>query len=142
MLMSWIWTGMVGISILCALWSGQGVQLAGAVFQGAQSGVSLVFSMVGAVCLWLWDWCYRCAAVSFRSGDFDIGGRQLPEAYGERNVRAMKVQVLPGPTMELHSSSRSVPPLQQRWGPVILQVWQPLLYPVVREPCSGCGSPH
>ena len=27
-------------------------------------------------------------------------------------------------------------------GPVILQVWQPLLYPVVREPCSGCGSPH
>ena len=52
MLMSWIWTGMVGISILCALWSGQGVQLAGAVFQGAQSGVSLVFSMVGAVCLW------------------------------------------------------------------------------------------
>lgn len=53
-----------------------------------------------------------------------------------------EVQVLPGPTMELHSSSRSVPPLQQRWGPVILQVWQPLLYPVVREPCSGCGSPH
>ena len=91
-------------------------------------------------CFWLWDWCYRCAAVSFRSGDFDIGGRQLPEAYGERNVRAMKVQVMPGPTMELHSSSRSVPPLQQRWGLVILQVWQPLLYPVVREPCSGCGS--
>ena len=52
MLMSWIWTGMVGISILCALWNGQGAQLAGAVFQGAQSGVSLVLSMVGAVCLW------------------------------------------------------------------------------------------
>lgn len=52
MLMSWIWTGMVGISILCALWNGQGAQLAGAVFQGAQSGVSLVFSMAGAVCLW------------------------------------------------------------------------------------------
>lgn len=52
MLMSWIWTGMVGISILCALWNGQGAQLAGAVFQGAQSGVSLVISMAGAVCLW------------------------------------------------------------------------------------------
>ena len=52
MLMSWIWTGMVGISILCALWNGQGAQLAGAVFQGAQSGVSLVLSMAGAVCLW------------------------------------------------------------------------------------------
>ncbi len=52
MLMSWIWTGMVGISILCALWNGQGAQLAGAVFQGAQSGVGLVLSMAGAVCLW------------------------------------------------------------------------------------------
>ena len=52
MLMSWIWTGMVGVSILCALWNGQGAQLAGAVFQGAQSGVSLVLSMAGAVCLW------------------------------------------------------------------------------------------
>ena len=52
MLMSWIWTGMVGISILCALWNGQGAQLAGAVFQGAQSGVSLILSMAGAVCLW------------------------------------------------------------------------------------------
>lgn len=52
MLMSWIWTGMVGISILWALWNGQGAQLAGAVFQGAQSGVSLVLSMAGAVCLW------------------------------------------------------------------------------------------
>lgn len=52
MLMSWIWAGMVGISILCALWNGQGAQLAGAVFQGAQSGVSLVISMAGAVCLW------------------------------------------------------------------------------------------
>lgn len=52
MLMSWIWTGMVGVSVLCALWNGQGAQLAGAVFQGAQSGVSLVISMAGAVCLW------------------------------------------------------------------------------------------
>lgn len=52
MLMSWIWTGMVGISILCALWNRQGAQLAGAVFQGAQSGVGLVISMAGAVCLW------------------------------------------------------------------------------------------
>lgn len=36
-------------------------------------------------------------AVSFRFRDFGIGGRQLPEAYGERNVRAMKVQVRRGP---------------------------------------------
>ena len=50
--MGWIWTGMVGISILCAVLNGQGAQLAAAVFQGAQSGVTLVISMAGAVCLW------------------------------------------------------------------------------------------
>lgn len=52
MLMGWIWTGMVGISILCAVLNGQGAQLAAAVFQGAGSGVTLVLSMAGAVCLW------------------------------------------------------------------------------------------
>ena len=52
MLMGWIWTGMVGLSILCAVWNGQGTQLAAAVFQGAGSGVTLVLSMAGAVCLW------------------------------------------------------------------------------------------
>ena len=52
MLMGWIWTGMVGISILCAVLGGRGTELAQAVFQGAQSGVALVISMAGAVCLW------------------------------------------------------------------------------------------
>ncbi|HCI64014.1 MAG TPA: spore maturation protein A [Clostridiales bacterium] len=52
MLMGWIWTGMVGISILCAVLNGEGSELAAAVFQGAGSGVTLVISMAGAVCLW------------------------------------------------------------------------------------------
>jgi len=50
--MSWIWAGMVGTSILCAALSGRGSDLAAAVFQGAQSGITLVISMAGAVCLW------------------------------------------------------------------------------------------
>ena len=52
MLMGWIWTGMVGISILCAVLNGEGSELAATVFQGAGSGVTLVISMAGAVCLW------------------------------------------------------------------------------------------
>lgn len=52
MLMGWIWTGMVGISILCAVLNGEGSELAAAVFQGAGSGVTLVISMTGSVCLW------------------------------------------------------------------------------------------
>ena len=72
MLMSWIWTGMVGISILCALWNGQGAQLAGAVFQGAHAGVSLVISMAGAVCLWS-----GVAAVMEAAGIMEILSRLL-----------------------------------------------------------------
>lgn len=52
MVMSWIWTGIVLISICCALGSGSGGALAAATLQGAQAGVSLAISMAGAICLW------------------------------------------------------------------------------------------
>ena len=52
MVMSWIWTGMAGISILCALLTGQGGALSGAVVSGAQAGITLAISMAGSLCLW------------------------------------------------------------------------------------------
>lgn len=52
MLMSWIWTGIAGVSILCALLNGNGSGLAAAVLQGAQAGVTLTVSMTGSICLW------------------------------------------------------------------------------------------
>ncbi len=52
MVMSWIWTGMVLASILCALIGGSGGALAAAALQGAQAGVGLAISMAGAICLW------------------------------------------------------------------------------------------
>ena len=52
MVMSGIWTGIAGISILCAWISGQEAMLAGAVMQGAQAGITLAISMGGAICLW------------------------------------------------------------------------------------------
>lgn len=52
MVMSWIFTVIVGISLLFAVILGNGEALAGAVTQGAQAGVTLVISMAGAVCLW------------------------------------------------------------------------------------------
>ena len=52
MVMSWIWTGIAGISILCALFSGSGGNLAAAILQGAQAGVTLGISMTGSICLW------------------------------------------------------------------------------------------
>ena len=52
MVMSWIWTGIAGISILCALSGGSGGNLAAAILQGAQAGVTLGISMTGSICLW------------------------------------------------------------------------------------------
>lgn len=52
MVMSWIFTGMVTVALFFAMIFGNGEALAAAITQGAQSGVTLVISMAGAVCLW------------------------------------------------------------------------------------------
>ena len=52
MILSWIWTGMVAVSIFCAALLGRGSALAGAVFSGAQAGVTLAISLTGSICLW------------------------------------------------------------------------------------------
>lgn len=52
MTMSWIWTGILGLSVFCAFLTGQGSALAASVAQGAQSGVTLAVSIGGSVCLW------------------------------------------------------------------------------------------
>jgi len=52
MVMSWIWTVILGVSIFCALLTHSGAALASAVLQGAQSAVTLTISMAGAICLW------------------------------------------------------------------------------------------
>lgn len=52
MVMSWIWTILVGISLLFAIYTGRGDALAAAVPTGAQAGVNLAIAMAGSVCLW------------------------------------------------------------------------------------------
>ena len=52
MVMSWIWTGIAAVSILCSLWNHNGNLLAAAVMQGAQAGVQLAVSIAGSLCLW------------------------------------------------------------------------------------------
>lgn len=52
MLMSWIFTGMAGISILAAFLLGNGAALAAAIPTGAQAGITLAVSMAGSLCLW------------------------------------------------------------------------------------------
>lgn len=52
MVMSWIVTIMIGLSVLGSILSGQGAQLAAAIPQGAQAGINIVISIAGSVCLW------------------------------------------------------------------------------------------
>ena len=52
MLMSWIWTGIAAVSILCAVLTGNGSALAAASLRGAQAGVELALTMAGSLCLW------------------------------------------------------------------------------------------
>ena len=52
MIMSYIWVGLIALSVIAALIFGTGSQLAAAIPQGAQSGITLAVSMAGSLCLW------------------------------------------------------------------------------------------
>ncbi len=52
MVMGWIWTGMLAISFIAAVFLGNTGALASAVVQGSQAGITLAISMAGSICLW------------------------------------------------------------------------------------------
>lgn len=52
MVMSWIFTAIIGISIIAAIILDRGSQIASAIPQGAQTGITLAISMAGSICLW------------------------------------------------------------------------------------------
>ena len=53
MAMSVIWTGMVAVSVLYGLWTGQGSAVAAGAVEGAAAGVELCLTMAGVMCLWM-----------------------------------------------------------------------------------------
>ena len=52
MVMSWIWAFLLGISVVFSIISGKGRDLAAAIPQGAESGITLAISIAGSLCLW------------------------------------------------------------------------------------------
>lgn len=52
MVMSWVWTGMLFLSVIASLALGNGAALAAAVPKGAQAGLELAVSLAGSICLW------------------------------------------------------------------------------------------
>ena len=51
-MMSWIWSLLIGISIVASIILGRGSQLAASAAQGAQAGITLAISLAGSICLW------------------------------------------------------------------------------------------
>jgi len=52
MIMSWVFTGMIALSLAVSFFTGTAAQLTTALFDGAASAVSLVISLAGTLCLW------------------------------------------------------------------------------------------
>lgn len=52
MLLSYLWTALVLLSILCAIATGNGSRLTASAMEGAASAVTLILSIGGSVCLW------------------------------------------------------------------------------------------
>jgi len=50
--MSYLWTMITGLSLFCALLTGQSSALASGCITGAQAGIELSIAMSGAMCLW------------------------------------------------------------------------------------------
>ena len=52
MVMSWIWTVFLLVSLIFSWFTGQGSALAAAIMDGAQAGITLALSIAGSLCLW------------------------------------------------------------------------------------------
>jgi len=52
MVMSWVWTFFMLLSVLCAAAGGRGAALSKAIPEGAQAGITLGISLAGSLCLW------------------------------------------------------------------------------------------
>lgn len=52
MITSWIWVGIIAISLVFASITGNGNALAAAIPQGAQAGLELAIAIGGSLCLW------------------------------------------------------------------------------------------
>ena len=50
--MTVIWTGMIAVSVLCALATGRGPAVAAAAIEGTNAAVQLALSIAGMLCLW------------------------------------------------------------------------------------------
>ena len=53
MAMSWLWAGMVALSVLCGTVNGRMAEVSAAALEGAGAAVELCLGILGSVCLWM-----------------------------------------------------------------------------------------
>ena len=53
MAISWLWAGMVALSVLCGAVNGRMAEVSAAALEGAGAAVELCLGMLGSVCLWM-----------------------------------------------------------------------------------------
>ena len=53
MAMSWLWAGMVALSVLCGAVNGRMAEVSAAALEGAGAAVDLCLGMLGSICLWM-----------------------------------------------------------------------------------------
>ena len=106
MAMTWIWTGMVVLSLVFGLLTGRLDAVADAAMDGAASAVELSVSMAGVLCLWsgvmeIMNVCGLSAGLAraFRP----ILRRLMPRA--SRDEKTASIQLLPATIASVRSAS-------------------------------------
>ena len=84
MAMTWIWSGMVVLSLIFGLLTGRLDAVADAAMEGASSAVELSVSMAGVLCLWsgVMEIMNVCGPVR-RAGPCLPAGPAAPDAPGQ-----------------------------------------------------------
>ena len=91
MAMSWLWAGMVALSVLCGTVNGRMAEVSAAALEGAGAAVELCLGMLGSVCLWMgvMELMERCGlAVSLARLLQPILHRLLPKASADTETLA------------------------------------------------------
>lgn len=91
MAMSWVWTGMVALSLLFGIATGNLEKVAAAAMEGAGSAVELGLAMAGVLCLWsgVMEVMNACGISGVLAGAFrPLLRRLLPEASRDEETLA------------------------------------------------------
>ena len=91
MAMTWLWTGMVALSLVFGAATGNLGALGGAALEGARSAVELCVSVAGVMCLWtgVMEVMKRCGFTAVLAGAFHpLLRRLMPRASRDSEIMA------------------------------------------------------